>query len=85
MQAFLWILIAVIAVVVVWMVMKSNTAVPPVTAVAPNGQPVPLGTAGNPVAAGGDAGTAAAVAGAVAAAFGFIGSIVNASNASQRK
>lgn len=78
MQTFLWLFIAVAAVVVVIFIMRGNAA-PPAAATAPNGQPVPQYGYGNPQAAGSDQG--GAIAGMVAAGFNLVTSFINAANA----
>jgi hypothetical protein len=72
-----WLLLAVLAVIVVVMMMRGNKGT--ATGLAPNGQPFPLQTTGNPQANQADA-TARAIAQSVTAAFGLVTQLVNNSN-----
>ena len=71
-----WILLAVLAVIVVWMMMGSGVARP---GLAPNGQPYPIANPANIQANNSDA-TARAIAQSVASAFSLVTQLVNNSN-----
>lgn len=71
-----WVLLAVLAAVVVWVVMRQNNPLPPPASVNYNGQPNPIGTFTNPQAANSDAATVGAIASAVGAAFGLVTQLV---------
>lgn len=71
-----WVLLAVLAGVVLWVVMRQNNPLPAPGSVTPYGQPPPIGTYTNPQAANSDAATVGAVAGAVGAAFNLVTQLV---------
>lgn len=79
MSAIAWILLAVVAALVLWVVMRQNDPLPAAGQLAPNGQPYPVAWQNNPQAQGGDQALATSIAGAVGAAFGLAGSIINSS------
>lgn len=76
-----WLLLGILAVVVVWVVMKQNSPLPPPQATTPWGQPQPItGGAQYPQAQNSDAALGTSIANAVSAAFGLATTIVQTSN-----
>lgn len=71
-----WVLLAVLAGVVIWVVMRQNNPLPPTGYVNASGQPLPINTYTNPQAANSDAATAGAIAGAVGSAFALVTQLV---------